>query len=95
MSAAVLDRQPQRALWAQDGSRERARRSDGHVGHTPLFEIESNRVRTLNELITDTWEALAARGTARCPACDGRMNTRADTPGEAGGECMDCGARLC
>jgi hypothetical protein len=99
MSVAVLDRQAQRPfddVWrARDTSRDQERRSDGGVGRTPLLEIEPDHVRTLNELVTDTWESLMVRATACCPACNGRMDSRADTPGEVVGECVDCGARLC
>jgi hypothetical protein len=98
MSVAVLDRQTQRPFdgvrWTRDASRDPDRRSDGGVGRTPLFEVESDRVRTLNELVTDTWESLMVRATACCPACNGRMDSCADAPGEVGGECVDCGARL-
>ena len=98
MSTVVLDRQAQRpfdgARWTRDSSRGPDRRSDGGVGRTSLFEVESGRARTLNELVTDSWESLMARATACCPACNGRMDSRTDAAGEVGGECMDCGARL-
>jgi hypothetical protein len=99
MGAAVLDRQSRRPFdvvrGRQGALRDQDRRSDGGVGRTPLFEVESERVRTLNELVTDTWESLMVRGTACCPACGGRMDSRADALGEVGGGCLDCGARLC
>lgn len=98
MSAAVLEQAP-RSLdgvrRTREALREPDRRSDGGVGHTSLFGTEPDRVRTLNELVTDTWESLMVRATVCCPACNGRMNSRADAPGEVGGECVDCGARLC
>ncbi len=99
MSAAVLERQTQRSFddvrRTRDALRESDRRADGGVGRTPLFGTESDRVRTLNELVTDTWESLMVRETVCCPACNGRMSPRAGAPGEVGGECVDCGARLC
>jgi hypothetical protein len=99
MGSVVLERQVQRPLagarWTRDALREADRRSGGGVGRTSLLETASDRVRTLNELVTDTWESLMARATACCPACNGRMSSCADEPGEVEGECVDCGARLC
>jgi hypothetical protein len=99
MGAAVLERQTQRPLdgvrWVREASQEPDRRSDGGVGRTSRFQVESDRVRTLDELVTDTWESLMVRAAACCPACNGRMRSCADSCGEIEGECEDCGARLC
>jgi tRNA(Ile2) C34 agmatinyltransferase TiaS len=95
MRAAVLDRAERPFAGArrrQDRLRDIDRRHDGGVGRVSLFEVESNRVRTLDELVTDAWEGLIARRTACCPACHGKMNAIAQ--GEEGGECADCGAKL-
>jgi hypothetical protein len=97
MRAAVLDRTEQPFAGVrrrQDRLRGLDRRSDGGVGHTSSFEIESSRARTLDELVTDTWEGLIARGTVRCLACQGQMSLRVGVYGEEGGECVDCGAKL-
>jgi hypothetical protein len=97
MRAAVLDRTERPLGGARrrpDRLREPDRRYDGGVGSASLFEIESGRARTLDELVTDTWESLIARGTARCPACHGHMSARTGVHGEEGGECVDCGAKL-
>jgi hypothetical protein len=95
MRAAVLDR-AERPFGGvrrrQDRLRDMDRRYDGGVGRASLSEVEFSRVRTLDELVTDAWEGLIARGTACCPACHGKMNANAH--GEEGGECMDCGAKL-
>jgi hypothetical protein len=97
MRAAVLDR-TERPFGGVRHKQDRLRgldvRSDGGVGRTPLFEVNASRARTLDELITDTWEGLLARGTARCPACHGKMSAHANAHGEEGGECVDCGAGL-
>jgi hypothetical protein len=97
-AAAVLDR-TERSFGVrrkQDRLRSVEVRPDDGAGRAPLFEINASRARTLDELITDTWEGLTVRGTARCPACQGQMSTRTDAHSEVGGgECMDCGASLC
>ena len=98
LAAAVLDRteRPFGVRRKQDRLRGVETRPDGGAGRAPLFEVNASRARSLDELITDTWEGLTVRGTARCPACHGQMSARADARSEVGGgECKDCGASLC
>ncbi len=100
MGVALLDRRRQRLL---DGSlRRKEGRWEGETQgvadmerSTGPFERGEHPVRTLDKLITDTWDGLIARETVSCPACRGRMAFRSIAPGEVqGGDCSDCGARL-
>jgi hypothetical protein len=50
---------------------------------------------TLDALIAETWEGLAARHSVSCPACSGPMKSlSAVGAGTHGGACEDCGAWL-
>jgi hypothetical protein len=99
MSVALLER---RRRWPLDGRpwREDQRRyTDGGLdagqGCAKPLEVDPHRARTLDQLITDTWEGVTVRKVVRCPACRGRMGSRVRASGEVeGGECLDCGARL-
>lgn len=58
---------------------------------------------TLNDLITNTWQALGEWETAQCPLCGGEMRRGGkavsrseveEVEAEYHGECEDCGTRL-
>jgi hypothetical protein len=49
-------------------------------------------VRTLDEVLTGAWSAVAAGQTAACPLCDGPLRPRWSAGhGAVGGRCADCG----
>jgi len=50
---------------------------------------------TLESLVVDAWEAVAAGAAAECPVCAGPMQPRWSAgAGVVGGRCEDCGATL-
>jgi hypothetical protein len=49
-------------------------------------------VRTLDEVLTGAWTAVAAGQTAECPLCAGPLRPRWSAGhGAVGGRCADCG----
>jgi hypothetical protein len=50
---------------------------------------------TLDDVLVDAWEGLAARRAVQCPVCHGEMDPDgvADSP-PIGGRCRDCGSTL-
>jgi hypothetical protein len=74
MSAAVLDRPPERVAETVGGG--------GRA--------------TLEEVISATWEGLAAHRTVSCPVCGGDMAPRYGAAGVApvGGRCTSCRSTL-
>lgn len=50
---------------------------------------------TLDDVLVDAWEGLAARGVVVCPVCSGAMAPRyAAGAAPVGGRCSDCGSTL-
>ena len=50
---------------------------------------------SLEALVTDAWDAVAAGATAECPVCAGPMRPRWSAgAGVVGGRCEDCGTTL-
>jgi len=50
---------------------------------------------TLEALVTDAWDAVAAGAAAECPVCAGPMQPRWSAgAGAVGGRCEDCGTTL-
>jgi len=50
---------------------------------------------TLDELIVDAWEGIAADRTASCPLCSGSLEPRFGAgPRPVAGICRDCGSTL-
>jgi hypothetical protein len=51
--------------------------------------------RSLEDVISGTWEELAAHRSATCLICDGLMEARYGSgPSAVGGRCRDCGTEL-
>jgi hypothetical protein len=52
--------------------------------------------RTLDDLLSETWDGLAAGAApAACPVCDGELVRRWSAgAGVVGGRCRDCGSEL-
>jgi hypothetical protein len=51
--------------------------------------------RTLDDLLSDTWEALHATVTAACPVCGGALAPRWSAgAGVVGGRCGNCGSEV-
>ncbi|HWT23803.1 MAG TPA: hypothetical protein VN213_09885 [Solirubrobacteraceae bacterium] len=51
--------------------------------------------RTLDDLVSETWEGLLAAAPASCPVCDGDMAPRWSAgAGVVGGRCENCGSEL-
>jgi hypothetical protein len=99
MSLALLDRRRQRpldaALRKESPIWSETARSCADTERSGKREVKSHGSLTLDELIAGTWEGLIVGETVRCPACDGRMTTRAAVRAEGlGGGCLDCGAQL-
>jgi hypothetical protein len=57
---------------------------------------EQGHGRTLDDLLSDTWDALASGAdAAACPVCDGELVRRWSAgAGVVGGRCRDCGSEL-
>ena len=50
---------------------------------------------TLDELLVEVWEGLAADRSARCPVCSGALEPRYGAgPAPVGARCRDCGSEL-
>ena len=50
---------------------------------------------TLDDVLSGTWEALAAASATTCPVCEGEMVPRWSAgAGVVGGRCRDCGSEL-
>ena len=97
MSAlTVLDAIERPAILGDDGDRfERDEPRAGRAGGEAAGEPAVGGAPTLDELLTDTWEALMIGRTATCPICDGALEPRYSA-GHApvGGRCASCGTEL-
>jgi hypothetical protein len=63
--------------------------------HRPEILAGPSGGLTLEDLVLDVWEGLAASRSASCPVCGGDMLTRRGAgPELLGGDCCDCGSSL-
>ena len=50
---------------------------------------------TLDDLLVEVWEGLAADRSARCPVCNGTLEARYGAgPAPVAARCRDCGSEL-
>jgi hypothetical protein len=58
--------------------------------------LTATRTLTLEELVVDAWEGLAAADVVACPVCGGQMAPlpRSGEHRAPHGSCLDCGAEL-
>lgn len=80
---------------ARERERGRARERDGR-GHVPTpFTPPVGGGPTLDDLLTGTWETLAAGRTAACPMCAGPMEPRyGHGHAPVGGRCGRCATEI-
>lgn len=107
MAGTILHRRGHRRLQSYLPGRERLRpaglRPADHIARLRAAASEGDGagVLTLDDLITDAWQALGEWETAQCPLCGGGMRPGGQAvagseaeDAEPQGECADCGTRL-
>jgi hypothetical protein len=73
----------------------RPRGSTADVGTLGLLFASPPESRTLEDVISGSWEELSAHRTATCPICAGPMVARYGSgPSAVGGRCHDCETEL-
>ena len=72
------------------------RGADGACRHgADAFDITDRPRRTLDDVLSEAWEGLAATARARCPVCATPMTPRWSAgAGVVGGRCGGCGSEL-
>jgi hypothetical protein len=56
---------------------------------------EEGGAATLDDLLSEAWEGLAAASSTACPVCEGELAPRWSAgAGVVGGRCRDCGSEL-
>jgi hypothetical protein len=107
MSGALLRRRGYRRLQAGPPARKRltqaAFRPVDHVARLRASALvgDGADALTLDDLITNVWQALGEWETGQCPLCGGEIGRSRKTVSrsvaeevEPHGECVDCGTRL-
>jgi hypothetical protein len=98
MSPALLDRAQQQRLpgpiTRTAGRRQDEVRRAVARGSRQRPHLGARGTRTLDQLITTSWQGLAVGEGVRCPVCHGRMAPRVARGDHADGCCADCGTTL-
>jgi hypothetical protein len=90
-------------LLLDSGARSRVAADDAGEGTLPrrgpfprARAAADERSRTLDDLLSGTWESLAAAASSTaCPVCAGDLQPRWSAgAGVVGGRCRDCGSEL-
>jgi hypothetical protein len=88
LGRSVLSHCPGPAVGVRNDDPHRIQRAEGPPDH-----VHSRR--TLDDLLTATWEGLAGHHSVTCPVCSGSMAPRYGSGAQpVGGRCTRCGSTL-